>query len=769
MNKYRSNIIISIHFLFYILFLANIGCVSSPQYQPQQVQQSKAQQQQKPLPKPVQPEFSVSQFFSGDGGKGMSIAVLAPQSSGLSINQSYLPTLVQKEFVSNFSGYSAISILDWENLDKIYDNLLSGYYSDDAPEGMDLGHLSPTTHIMGGNITRTETGYALQIQITRTSDKMTTASYSGTFTFAELDDLTGIRRASLDLLEKMGVTLKELARTELTGAAAENRITAQTALAQGITAQRRGTEVAALSYFYQAAAYDPSLHEAVNRSSILSADISSGNIGDDIRNDIAWRRQWVDRLTETEQYFDSFNRTESMPYTLFYVSDEIKQGTINYQNETVNLSIETHLHGSGIWTLSTERALQAVWDGLNTTGRKEIWGLGNWPQRGVTNLNAFARRSGNFSAVFELLNDQNEIISRQTLQSGGAWELNWSGRPYINVNADDRKTLTFQNVNANKISDKMTIRVTTVNGTAAEIAARNGVLQIHSITKSEFDRNNRFRFSKGVLLGFSNSNINVGELIIPDAIWGDPVISIGNEAFRNTGLTKVTIPDIVSSIGNSAFEGNQIFTISFSNDTASIGSNAFSGNRASVEGGYGVILSEDGKSLVIVSYKGIPNVKIPQKIQGMPVSAISTGAFRNCELVSVVIPEGVTSIGDDAFRDNKLTSVIIPNSVQSIGNGAFYQNYRPSDYTAVTISITIGSNVSMTKDSIYLRSIISFRESGDVEFLEENFFNFYNDNGKKGGIYTYIVPNIFRIPKVPVGSSKIYVNKNFNYWKHNQS
>jgi len=419
------------------------------------------------------PAPPASLYWTGDGGKGMSLAILAPKASGLDKNQGYLPALVQGEFVSNFSGFSAISVLDRERLDEQYAELLSGYYDDNAKAGLDLGHLTPTTHIMGGNITRTATGYALQMQITKTADKMTTASYSGTFTFAELDNLTGIRRASLDLLQKMGVTLTTQAREELTGAAKDNHVSAQTALARGITAQQQGTEVAALSYYFQAAAYDPSLMEAANRSSILNANISSGNIGDNVRNDIQWRKDWVARLTETEQFFDSFNKTESMPYTLFYISGEINQGTVNYQNETVALSIETHLHGSGVWTISIERALQAVYDGLDATKRKDVWGLGNWPRQGVTNLN-FVGQSRNFAVVFELLNNQNKVIGKQTLQAGGSWGLNWSGRPTINVNADNRKTLNFQNVNANDISDSMTIRVATVNGADAETAARNG-------------------------------------------------------------------------------------------------------------------------------------------------------------------------------------------------------------------------------------------------------------------------------------------------------
>jgi len=540
-----------------VIFLALSFTLSFGTPQQLQAQQKKSggttQQSQSQTQVPTSP------YFTGDGGKNISIAILTPKATGLAENQGYLPTLVQGEFVSNFSGYSAISVLDRERLDNQYAELLSGYYNDYAKEGMDLGHLTPTTHIMGGSITRTATGYALQMQITKSADKMTTASYSGTFTFAELDNLTGIRRASLDLIQKMGVTLTAQAKEELTRAAMDNHVNAQTSLAKGITAQKQGTEVAALSYYFQAASFDPSLLEAVNRSSILNANISSGNIGDNVRNDIQWRKQWVDRLTETEKFFDSFNKTETMPYTLFYVSDEIKQvGEINYKNETVTMGgIETNLHGSGVWTLSIERALQAVYDGLNATKRKDVWQLGDWPRQGVTNLN-ITGRSRNFAVVFELLNNQNKVIGRQTLQSGGSWGLNRnSGRPVISVNADDKKTLNFQNVNANDITDSMTIRVVTVDGVDAETAARNGVLQIRAITRKEFDSNNSWRFAKGELQGFvkmpEQKQGYVYGLKLPNTIWDDPVMYIGQEAFKNFIINTLTIPNSVVSIGDNAF------------------------------------------------------------------------------------------------------------------------------------------------------------------------------------------------------------------------
>ncbi|MDR0474424.1 MAG: leucine-rich repeat domain-containing protein [Treponema sp.] len=661
----------------------------------------------------AQPQAPASPYFTGDGGKGMSIAILPLQAAGLDEKtQGHLPSTAQGEFVANFRNYSAVSVLDRERLDDQYRELESGYYDINAGAGKDFGQLTPTTHIMGGKITRTATGYALQMQITKTADKMTTASYSGTFTFTELDNFTGIRRASLDLLQKMGVTLTARAQTELTGAAAENKIIAQTALARGIIAQRQGTEVAALSFYYQAAAYDPSLMEAANRSSILNVNISSSNIGDNIRNDSAWRDEWVARLRETEQFFDSFNRAQSMPYTLFYTS-EIKQiGNTDYEKKTATLGgIETHLHGSGIWTVAIERAVQDIYDKLDATKRKENWGLASWPRQGVTSLNAFSNRSQNFSVVFELLNTQNKVIGRQTLQTGGSWGLNWSGRPTINVNADERKTLNFQNVNINDITDSMTIRVATINGTDAETAARNGVLQIQAMPRYQFNYNGQWRFARGEIQGFTNNAAKTANLVIPDNIWGDPVIFIGEGAFRNTELTSVTIPDSVISIGNSAFANNKLISVTIPKSVTSIGTNAFTGNRGSVDG-FDFILADNGKSLSIVGYNGKAK-QIPSQIQGTPVTRIEEGVFRNRKITSVTIPDSITYIGKEAFYEHK--------------NG---------DSERSLTSITIGANVFMEHDafkfSYKLSSEGTLSQGGDNSFVD-----FYIQNGRIADSYSY--------------------------------
>ena len=56
------------------------------------------------------------------------------------------------------------------------------------------------------------------------------------------------------------------------------------------------------------------------------------------------------------------------------------------------------------------------------------------------------------------------------------------------------------------------------------------------------------------------------------------------------------------------------------------------------------------------------------------VTSIENGAFRENQLTSVTIGNGVKTIGDGAFRDNLLTSLKIPHSVTEIGEDAFRDN-----------------------------------------------------------------------------------------------
>jgi len=114
----------------------------------------------------------------------------------------------------------------------------------------------------------------------------------------------------------------------------------------------------------------------------------------------------------------------------------------------------------------------------------------------------------------------------------------------------------------------------------------------------------------------------------------------------------------------------------------------------------------------ITKYNGTSiRVRIPEKIEGVPVTSIGNSAFSEAGIMEVYIPNSVTNIGNAAFAGNAglisvtipndvesigmaafsncsgLTNILIPDSVTSLGNGAF------SDCTGLT-RVTIGNGVT---------------------------------------------------------------------------
>ena len=339
-------------------------------------------------------------------------------------------------------------------------------------------------------------------------------------------------------------------------------INAQTAIANGIAAQNQGAEITALYYYFLAAELDPSLKEAADRSSELADYISSGIIGMDTQNDIQWRKAWMDRLTETEQLFDNLFKTSPLPYTLFY-STSIKQGEINYQTETATLSIETRFHGSQFFGGPLEKVMRTVFNGLESTKRVDVWELGNWSWKGVTNLKPFDQYRKNISVTAELVNNRNKVIGSNTFQAQGTWGFTADRfseiktAPIFEVSRDDNKTVSFTNVKTVDITDNLIIRIVQVNGTDAQTAVRNGVLQIIALPADKWDFYNSFEIENRQIIKYNGKG---GDLVI-ETIWGETIYRIREKAFLGKQITSVVIPDTVTDIWSGAFQGNRLTTI----------------------------------------------------------------------------------------------------------------------------------------------------------------------------------------------------------------
>lgn len=148
------------------------------------------------------------------------------------------------------------------------------------------------------------------------------------------------------------------------------------------------------------------------------------------------------------------------------------------------------------------------------------------------------------------------------------------------------------------------------------------------------------------------------DILIPTEHEGNPVVGIGEEAFRDcVQLTGIEIPSSVTDIGEWAFMGCTGLTSIVVAD----------GNPIYCSNGSNCIIETKAKSVVAGCKTGV----IPTDYS---VTRIGYRAFAYCsELTSIAIPDSITRIDDYAFAGcTGLTSIDIPKEVTRIGQGAFY-------------------------------------------------------------------------------------------------
>lgn len=159
------------------------------------------------------------------------------------------------------------------------------------------------------------------------------------------------------------------------------------------------------------------------------------------------------------------------------------------------------------------------------------------------------------------------------------------------------------------------------------------------------------------------------------AEFNDGLESVKEDAFYNTGLKKVVLPDTVKDIEANAFSNCHDLTEAVIPVTYEfLGTNAFSREvniKYTQAEGYavygGAVFSDDMTVLIKAPFMAEGTYAVPDT-----VTEIAGYAFESTMVSTVILPEGLEKIGTYAFfGDIDLTCVDVPSSVTEIGENAF--------------------------------------------------------------------------------------------------
>lgn len=148
------------------------------------------------------------------------------------------------------------------------------------------------------------------------------------------------------------------------------------------------------------------------------------------------------------------------------------------------------------------------------------------------------------------------------------------------------------------------------------------------------------------------------------------VVAIDEQAFRESDVTQIELPNTIKTIGLGAFYNASKFSnIEIPASVTEIGPSAFEGCRYLDT----VVMGDNVTKIGSCAFFGcvcLTTVKLSNKIK-----TLEERTFTNCNsLKSVNIPTSLNKIGDVAFGGcEKLTSLTMPATLKTIGENAFYK------------------------------------------------------------------------------------------------
>ena len=177
-----------------------------------------------------------------------------------------------------------------------------------------------------------------------------------------------------------------------------------------------------------------------------------------------------------------------------------------------------------------------------------------------------------------------------------------------------------------------------------------------------------FAENDGAYTVFSIGTCVDENIVIPDFYEGLPVTAIGAEAFADSQICSVVIPETVTYIDNAAFRGcKNLNPVVIPDSVTHIGNFAFGDCRS----------LEDltiGSGVVTIGWhafsdcRSLESVVIPDSVEEM-----MHAVFFHCpKLKEVTLGANIRTMGAEIFAYSKIEHLTIPASVTEIGSHLFY-------------------------------------------------------------------------------------------------
>ena len=243
---------------------------------------------------------------------------------------------------------------------------------------------------------------------------------------------------------------------------------------------------------------------------------------------------------------------------------------------------------------------------------------------------------------FRILDQENNILTNKSVIIEKKLEV--EKRNNINIlETESRSLIPDENgiytIESTDTTREILLKVGLVNGVMDEWTDEN------DITWSYTFENRQARGVKYV----SGDLSKFDTFEVPEKINGFVVVSLADEAFKETNLTKVILPDSIINIGKEAFSGcTNLEEIVLPVDLSFISDYAFNGctNLGQVE------LPE--KLMVIGNYafQNCTNLSLDLTLKS-EMKTIGQSAFSGCRSLTgdIVLPSGFVQISDFAFTD----------------------------------------------------------------------------------------------------------------------